>query len=878
MSPPYSSWFERLLSYPPHPWQRALGEAPVCQDRLLRIPTGFGKTAGVVLPWLYHRVVRGDLTWPTRLVFTLPMRVLVEQTAANVRSWLERAELSGVGVEVLMGGEDTDEWVRQPERPTILVGTQDMFLSRALNRGFGAGRARWPMDFGLLSEDVLWVFDEVQLMDVGLTTGTQLAMFRKAYAALRPSFTWWMSATLQPSWLESVESRPVLPRLQDEMLTIPEGDRTGGLWDVRKQLDLRGSATTPKEFAQVAREAHEPGSLTLVVVNRVSTALETYDELVESFSTGKGKKRVLLDDAPDLRLVHSRFRGHERNRWAEEFLYRDAPPQGRIIVATQVVEAGVDISARTLVTELAPWPSLVQRFGRCARRPGQEGRVLVVGSPSEDEKKCAPYTSVELFAAAKGLKRLAETEGDVGPGALERFEESLRQDSDALLPELYPYEPDVVLRGHVIQELFDTSPDLTGADLDVSQYIRSGDDRDVALFWRPIEITRGGPTDISADSVAPPVRTELCSAPVADVRKWLRGGVPAWVLDYQTGLWQRRAWYQLVPGQQVLLASQEGGYSVERGFDPSSKAAVPPVPPPPSDEKARAVYLSTSAEDDDSLSATPQWKTVAFHGLEVAEVVTRLAGELQLPADVTRLLRIAGRWHDVGKVHEVFQAAIKEDVRHQGGALAERRDLAKAPKDAWTRYTRPGFRHELASTLALFELLRRCAPQHPALLGPHEEILRLLSEHESAVGAHEERPLTDAERVLGTELASLTADEFDLVAWLVCSHHGKVRCNWTSTPKDQEARRGHIHGVADGDGLGAFDLMDESGQRRTVSELTLQVTELAALGLSARYGASWRERVERQLEARGPFQLAFLEALFRTADWRASSLATEEGS
>ena len=35
----------------------------------------------------------------------------------------------------------------------------------------------------------------------------------------------------------------------------------------------------------------------------------------------------------------------------------------RIIVATQVVEAGVDISATTLVTELSPWSSLVQRFG-----------------------------------------------------------------------------------------------------------------------------------------------------------------------------------------------------------------------------------------------------------------------------------------------------------------------------------------------------------------------------------------------------------------------------------------------------------------------------------------------------------------------------------
>ncbi|MEJ1973484.1 MAG: hypothetical protein WDM96_13790 [Lacunisphaera sp.] len=34
----------------------------------------------------------------------------------------------------------------------------------------------------------------------------------------------------------------------------------------------------------------------------------------------------------------------------------------------RAIEAGVDISARALITELAPWSSLVQRFGRCNRK------------------------------------------------------------------------------------------------------------------------------------------------------------------------------------------------------------------------------------------------------------------------------------------------------------------------------------------------------------------------------------------------------------------------------------------------------------------------------------------------------------------------------
>ena len=106
---------------------------------------------------------------------------------------------------------------------------------------------------------------------------------------------------------------------------------------------------------------------------------------------------------PDLRLIHSRFRGIERSHWPEEFLSRrhstDAATD-RIIVSTQVVEAGVDVSAMALVTELAPWPSLVQRFGRAARYGG-EATVHVIERDLKG-KDCLPYDETELVAAGSG--------------------------------------------------------------------------------------------------------------------------------------------------------------------------------------------------------------------------------------------------------------------------------------------------------------------------------------------------------------------------------------------------------------------------------------------------------------------------------------------
>ncbi|HEY8380140.1 MAG TPA: hypothetical protein VIK91_26805 [Nannocystis sp.] len=83
MSTSYFTWFQASAGHPPHTWQAELGADEVCQDRLIRIPTGLGKTLGVLATWTYHRLIRGDATWPRRLILCLPMRVLVEQTEAD---------------------------------------------------------------------------------------------------------------------------------------------------------------------------------------------------------------------------------------------------------------------------------------------------------------------------------------------------------------------------------------------------------------------------------------------------------------------------------------------------------------------------------------------------------------------------------------------------------------------------------------------------------------------------------------------------------------------------------------------------------------------------------------------------------------------------
>lgn len=263
----YASWFARMTGHEPRPWQVALAASDAIRSRTIRIPTGYGKTLGVLGAWLYHRVERADPRWPRRLVWALPMRVLVEQTEDVVRNavtalglvWDSATDHEGkVGVHTLMGGADAGgDWHLHPEANAVLIGTQDMLLSRALNRGYGAGRARWPLELGLVSQDALWVLDEVQLMDVGVSTSAQIQAYldEDGPRGFRPRSSWWMSATLQPEWLRSVDTAASHDAWIKAPVALGPIEREEGLAVISKRL-TRASASDEGTLPTICATAH----------------------------------------------------------------------------------------------------------------------------------------------------------------------------------------------------------------------------------------------------------------------------------------------------------------------------------------------------------------------------------------------------------------------------------------------------------------------------------------------------------------------------------------------------------------------------------------------------------------------------------------------
>lgn len=711
----FATLVERATGHRPYDYQSRLAEEGL--PELLRVETGAGKTVAATLPWLFRRrfhpdaLVRGAT--PHWLVYVLPMRVLVEQTHSAVAGWLGRLGLAdAVGLHLVMGGESIDSgWRLEPERDAIFIGTQDMLVSRALNRGYGQSRWAWPIDFGLFNNGCHFVYDEVQLMGPALPTSRQLEGLRRAVGTALPCASTWMSATVEDDQLLTVD-------LPDIASTVELGadDRSGPL---AARLDatktIRRLDVDPKRYARSLADAlggrggHRPGTLTIAMLNTVDRAVELHQTIAATSNA-------------ETVLVHSRFRPLDRVAVVARALAQvDPHGPGRIVVSTQVLEAGIDVSATTLFTEAAPWPSIVQRAGRCNRDGRADNASLLWCEPPP--KSPGPYLPADLETAGEALSELEGVE--VTPS-------SLGTRRVPVSPELHP-----VLRRRDLFELFDTIADLTGNDLDVSRFIRSADEIDAYVAWQ--HFGDGGP----AQTDPPPTRDERCPVPVGQLKGALEGR-DAWRYDPQGEEWVRARPNEVRPGMVLLLRADEGGYDPALGWSPSSARPVQPVGATP--EPLPLTETDEAVGDDPVTYTTKRWVGLHQHLQDVEREVGRISAALapqDLKLSFVAAATVAGRLHDLGKAHPAFQqmlAGTAADDEQRSEAEAVGRPWAKSAGSHRTRNSRHHFRHELVSALAL------------------------LGEGSVALDGVEER---------------------DLVVYLVASHHGRVRLGFRSLPDER---------------------------------------------------------------------------------------------
>ena len=782
---PFEEFFQRATGYQPYGYQTRLADGGL--PDVVQAPTGCGKT-GIVLAWLWRRLNGLDPgAAPRRLIYALPQRSLVEQVTVEAARWLANLRVADeVALHVVMGGEGTSQrqWRVDMHRPAIAVGTVDSLVSKALNRGYGIGRSIYPIDFALVTNGAHWVVDEIQLCPESTTTLRQLAAFARALGTAEPFGLTCMSATVPETLLDTVDNPAPSPA---EVLRIEPAERTGELAQrLGARRTVRRLVAEPGdtgEIAAAARGSHRPGTLTLIVMNTVKAAQAVYQEL--------------RNGPVSCTVLHSRFRGHERQQLAEKVT---APPgeQGHIVVATQVVEAGIDLNAAVLITEAAPWPCVVQRAGRCNRTGRIDGALLYWARPATHH----PYPEPDVASAFAELERL---EGKAVTG------------EDMLAQAVPTTDPAVaVLRRPDLVGLFDTAPDLSGADLDVAPYVRDADDLDVQLAWAAWEPGSDGRDGAPPAEAKAPDAQWRCRVPLRELEALMKRDVAVWRLDQALGRWTRVSRQQRArPGEVLLVAAKDGGYHPETGFDPAAKVPVPDCPAliPEADP---ATGTEDAYRDDSASVAQQRWISLEQHSAETREQARALLEALKpsirgATSDATVAAAYA---HDVGKSHKIWQDALC------ALAPAERRAEVDAGRP-WAKSGQAGrldfagdvrFRHELASLLMLD--------------GPLRGLLAGVA-------------------------------DIDLARYLVLTHHGKLRIQ-VREPDDAEP--GVLLGLEQDATHSVPPLLGQHG-----GELTVDLNQFTLGG-----ERSWTRAALALRDRYGPFVLAYLETVVRVADWRAS--------
>jgi CRISPR-associated endonuclease/helicase Cas3 len=392
----FAADFAALTGHPPFRWQERLfarfvaGDLPPAID----LPTGLGKTS-VMAIWLLARAVNPRL--PRRLVYVVDRRVVVDQATTEtqkLRDALAKPDLARLAAALGLGGKielpistlrgqfaDNREWLADPSRPAIVVGTIDMIGSRLLFEGYGVSPGMRPYQAGLLGADTLLVLDEAHLAPpfaalLAAIAGDDTLKPRGAVRrAVVPGFQLLaLSATGRGSEGDSF-------RLEPEDHDPSTQPMVHQRYTAGKRLalhDLEPDADLAKALAERAWALGEGGRRVLIFCDAFETARKVEATL---------RKRITGTTGVELEVLVGKRRVRERQglvvRLTElGFIHpakgeRPACDAPAFLVATSAGEVGIDVDADDIVCDLVAYERMVQRLGRVNRRGG-EGRTAAV--------------------------------------------------------------------------------------------------------------------------------------------------------------------------------------------------------------------------------------------------------------------------------------------------------------------------------------------------------------------------------------------------------------------------------------------------------------------------------------------------------------------
>lgn len=215
---------------------------------------------------------------------------------------------------------------------------------------------------------------------------------------------------------------------------------------------------------RVVSEVRSSPSDVLVVCNTIGSARQVFDSIRSQLQT----------DSKELRLEYLSSAVRPRDRRDRITALRSTDREQRVVVSTQVIEAGVDLDFDIVIRDFAPLDSLVQAAGRCNRHAigGSGGRVDFVCLVDDDgtEPATAIYDSPRLDATRRAFTNVLSgstslSESVVTTEVVSSYFSELSniKNTDGSIPELQRWQFDSA-RIRLIPDSFSVDVFVVGSD------------------------------------------------------------------------------------------------------------------------------------------------------------------------------------------------------------------------------------------------------------------------------------------------------------------------------------------------------------------------------------------------------------------------------
>jgi CRISPR-associated endonuclease/helicase Cas3 len=354
----------------------------------------------------------------------------------------------------------------------------------------------------LFSWGAVWlseiVMDEVHLMFDSTKSLSFLAAFLRLGIKVFNSRIFSFSATLPSIHLKKLLSSLGKDASKVEIISFSK-DHDENFYEERldKKYRINLLQLSPEDkFAALTKIIDESDfTHALVIFNTVEDAIKFYKQL-------KVANKILL---------HSRFTEEDRKKKFEELKLFINGRIRSVIVATQTVEAGVDVSSDLLITEVAPASSLIQRFGRFLRREGEKcanpEKCAYVWYEEEILSQGDRYKVYDRDLTLKTIKSI-----EVNPEA------NLHVEHDNVLSKVYS-DQDIKIDYKYLDEITTVFTNLTSSKKTLNMLLEKEGSlvRDGALFTA--ESLEGFRVPVSYDFIKKHCIKEYCPRSVQDALK-----------------------------------------------------------------------------------------------------------------------------------------------------------------------------------------------------------------------------------------------------------------------------------------------------------------------------------------------------------------------